>query len=188
MRKRNTIVQAVLFFAGVFLLTGWWVDNNLRVFSALAAKKNPWDDCPIGRLCKGTVNQEHANRQTKCKPAGYEGCLIDYRDADGNFCFSVRQPNCGNKEAKETPTPTPTATPTPTITITPTPTPTATPGPTATPTPTSTPGPTPTPTPPQVLGAEAPKVLPKTGFPAESLLGFSVITGSLGWYIFRRFR
>jgi len=63
-----------------------------------------------------------------------------------------------------TPTPTPTTTPQPTSTPTPTPEPTSTPTPTSTSTPTSQPTSTPTPTPPQVLGAQAPTVLPKAGF------------------------
>ena len=99
-----------------------------------------------------------------------------------------------------TPTPTPTLTPTPTITLTPSPTLTQTPTPTSTPTPTKTPTPTPTatptptpspeptatstpestpsptPTPPQVLGAQAPPVLPKAGF-SSSLFFFLASVG-----------
>lgn len=185
---KRTLLQAVFFFLSIAFLTGFWVNNHQSLFQTTAEKfENPWDKCERGALCKGVVDESHAKNQTKCKPAGYEGCLIDYRDDQGNFCFAVRQPDCGKKEKEKpprrktpTPTPTPTVTPTPTPTITPTPTPTVTPGPTPTP--------TPTPTPPQVLGAEAPKVLPKTGFPGQSLLGLSVFAGSLGWFLLRRAR
>jgi hypothetical protein len=74
----------------------------------------------------------------------------------------------------------------------PTPTPTPTPSPTPTPTPTPTQGPTPTPTPapsptPQVLAAEAPPTLPKTGVSLGIGAGLFAL-GSLGVYFYKRFK
>ncbi len=74
----------------------------------------------------------------------------------------------------------PTPTPTPTPTATPTPTPTPTQGPTPTPTP----APSPT---PQVLAAEAPPTLPKTGVPLGIGAGLFAL-GSLGVYLYKRFK
>lgn len=74
----------------------------------------------------------------------------------------------------------PTPTPTPTPTATPTPTPTPTQGPTPTPTP----APSPT---PQVLAAEAPPTLPKTGVSLGIGAGLLAL-GSLGVYLYKRFK
>lgn len=90
--------------------------------------------------------------------------------------------------ATPTASPTPTATPTSTPTGTPTPTPSATP--TITPTPTSTPTSTPTPTPspvPQVLAAQTPPVLPKTGASEVIALG-SIVMAPVGFFLYKKFR
>lgn len=151
-------------------------------------------------LCNGTAINAAGKKQPQnsdCHAAGYEQCLIDYRHADGSFCYAVRNPSCDthkNTPPAPTPTPTPISLPSPTPTMTPTPTPTPTPtctptpGPTATPTPTSTPYPTATPAPPQVLAAETPPTLPPTGFPTDALASGALISGSIGWFLVRRFR
>lgn len=200
--NKRTLMQAVFFFLSIALLTGFWVNNHQSLFQTTAEKfENPWDKCERGALCRSP--EDNKNRDKNKFPD--KNCVhvcegnieeLKCKSVDGKTdqWFSLgRTENCGKKEKEKPPrrkTPTPTPTPTPTVTPTPTPTPTVTP----TPTPTVTPGPTPTPTltptptPPQVLGAEAPKVLPKTGFPAETVFGFSVFAGSLGWFLLRRFR
>lgn len=184
MRKR------VILFIFVELL----LISSLSLFTVFAAKKkNPWDQkpdgsCARGALCKGLVaaNSKTA-KNSGCHAAGTEGGRTDFRDDAGNFCYSVQNP----KKEKEVVVVNPTATPTPVPTATPTPTPnpTATPTPTPTPGPTATPTPTPTPAPPQVIVVrEAPKQLPPTGFPTDAVAGGAIVSGSLGWFIFRRFR
>lgn len=99
-------------------------------------------------ICKGiTNNPKKQDPDGKCHPSGTEGCLTDYRDDKGNFCYAVKDPKCGQEDKTPSPTPTPTSTPTLTPTPTPTATPTATPTTTPTMTPTATPTYTPTPTP-----------------------------------------
>lgn len=195
-----------LFFLGIGLYVVFFT-NYPSIFAAKT--KHPWDQqkdgsCAIGRLCKGVVDANSKTaKNSGCHAAGTEGCLTDYRDDNGKFCYAIRNPNCGKAKQETavviptptptpmptaTPTPLPTATPTPTPTVTPTPTPTPTPGPTATPTPTPTPGPTATPTPPQVVFVRVPKQLPPTGFPTDGVAIGSVISGIVGWFIVKRFR
>lgn len=192
----------------LLLLLELTVISSFMYFTVFAAKtKHPWDQqkdgsCAIGRLCKGVVDANSKTAKSgKCHADGTEGCLTDYRDDNGKFCYAIRNPNCGKKvsevakvipTATPTPTPKPTATPTPTPpgpTATPTPTPTATPTPTPTPGPTATPTLTPTPTPPQVVVIRyVPRQLPPTGFPTDFVAAGGVISGAIGWFILKRFR
>lgn len=161
----------------------------------MCAYSSPPPDCGVFQL---DVIEEYPDGSGNWSGA-VGNCWFTTNNCQGNW-----QQRC----YPATPTPTATLTPTPTITSTPTPTSTATPTPTATATPTSTPTPTftatptpteiptptptvtatptatptpestATPTPPPVLGAEAPPVLPKTGFSSQFLfvMGFLGLT------------
>ena len=103
---------------------------------------------------------------------------ISIGDIQGGAEYYVQVTFKADLSFHPTPTPTPTSTPSPT----PTPTPTPTQGPTPTPTPTPAPSPT-----PQVLAAEAPPTLPKTGVSLGIGAGLFAL-GSLGVYLYKRFK
>ena len=142
----------------------------------------------------GTTPQLHSliPGHTKMYGPGCTPCVLPDSIAGSGITIGPVVPGTSNSfqvlfkayVTNNRPTPTPTPTPTPNPTPTPTPTPTATPTPT--PTTTATPTPTPSAT-PQVLSAQAPPQLPKTGTPL-GIAGALVSLGSLGIYLFRRFR
>lgn len=163
----------------VLLLVEILVLSSLTFFVVAAGKKlNPWDQqkdgsCKMGSLCKGLITKKDAEKRTGCHAAGTEGGRTDFRDDAGNFCYAVQNP----KQEKEKEV----------VVVNPTPTPT--PQPTATPTPGPTSTPTPTPAPPQVIVIrQAPKKLPPTGFPTGEVAGGALISGSLGWFLLKRFK
>lgn len=186
MKKSTKVALVVGLLLFVSLGAALWIAKYTDFPEVFAAKKQP---CAIGRLCKGTITQAQADKKKGSTVTGHEGCLTDYRDANGSF-YTVRSSNCGSGK-KENPPIAMTTTTTPPLlpTYTPTPTPTCTPTPTPTPGPTSTPTPTPTPMPPQVVYIrEIPKQLPPTGFPTDAVAGGAILSGSLGWFLVRHFR
>lgn len=159
--KTKGIIQISLVIILASIFAGTLLSKNIDFSSVLAGKNDPLgvralkkriDKCSENTptwICKGVVKDggKKADPEGKCTVVTYEGCLTDYSKPNGDFCYAIRNGNCGHKEVESIVENSPTPTPTQTPTVTPTGTPTSTPIQTPTATPTETPEVTPTGTP-----------------------------------------